>query len=262
MKSVRITALLLMTATLSAHSAPVEIIAHRGASFDAPENTLSAVNLAWERDADAVEIDVMLSKDGRIVVIHDKDTKRLAGVERKVLDQTWEELQKLDVGKWKDSKWAGEGIPLLGPVLSTIPAGKRMFVELKTGPEIVPELKRAVKSARKQAAQIVFISFSLEACAAAKREFPEHEVAFISRYRAGKEKIETLIDQARSAGLDALDLDGNGSVGKREGEAIKRAGLKFYVWTIDDPDRAKELISAGVDGITTNRPKWLSERLR
>jgi glycerophosphoryl diester phosphodiesterase len=256
------TAFLLLTVALSAHSGAVEIVAHRGASHDAPENTLAAVKLAWERDADGVEIDVMLSKDRQVVVFHDKDTKRLAGVPGKVVDQTAAELARHDVGRWKDAKWTGERIPSLGPVLATIPAGKRMFVELKTGPEIVPLLEPFIAAAGKRPEQIVFISFNLESCAAVKRAFPDHEVAYISRFRKGKEKIATLIREAKSARADALDQDGNGAVGKAEGDAIRAAGLKFYVWTIDDPGRARELIAAGVDSITTNRPQWLRERLR
>ena len=258
----KVAAFLLLSAASDGYAAGVEIIAHRGASHDAPENTLASVNLAWEQGSDAVEVDVMLSRDGRVVVFHDKDTKRLAGVEGKVVDQTWEALARHDVGRWKDGRWTGERIPLLGPVLATIPAGRRMFVELKTGPEIVPLLEPIIAAAGKSPGQIVFISFNLDSCAAAKRTFPRHEVAFISRYREGREKIDTLIGQARSAGLEALDLDGSGAVGRAEGEAIRRAGLKFYVWTIDDPKRARQLVAAGVDGITTNRPEWLRERLR
>jgi len=261
MRSVHALFFLFLSILVPAHSADVEIIAHRGASRDAPENTLASVNLAWERNADAVEVDVMLSKDNAVITFHDKDTKRLAGVNRKVVDQTWEELARLDVGAWKARKWDGERIPLLGPVLATIPEGKRMFVELKTGPEIVPLLQPIVAASGKRPAQIIFISFNLESCAAAKRAFPQHEVAFISRYREGRENIDKLIRQAQGAKLDALDLDGNGGLGKAEGDAIKRAGLGFYVWTIDDPKRARELIEAGVDGITTNRPRWLRQRL-
>ena len=79
----------------------VEIIAHRGASFDAPENTLESVNLGWAKQADAVEVDVYLSKDGQIVVFHDHNTKKIAGVDLNVVDQTFSELRRLDVGAWK-----------------------------------------------------------------------------------------------------------------------------------------------------------------
>ena len=85
----------------------MDIIAHRGASHEAPENTLAAVRLAWEQDADAVEVDVQLSKDGRPVVIHDEDAKRTAGVAGKVSDQTLDRLRRLDVGRWKGEDWIG-----------------------------------------------------------------------------------------------------------------------------------------------------------
>ena len=75
----------------------VEIIGHRGASRDAPENTLASVNLAWKRNADAVEIDVYLSKDGHIVVVHDETTKRYGGPDRKIADQTLADLKKLEL---------------------------------------------------------------------------------------------------------------------------------------------------------------------
>src|SRR6185436_2480783 len=94
--------------------------------------------------ADAVEFDVCLTKDGKIVVIHDADTKRVAGIARRVADQTLDELRGLDVGKWKDPKFAGEKIPTLAEALALTPAGKRVFIEVKCGPEIVSELKRVL----------------------------------------------------------------------------------------------------------------------
>ena len=84
--------------------AAVEIIAHRGASYDAPENTLASVQLGWERNADAVEVDVYLSKDRKIVVIHDENTKRTTGHDGLVHKMTWAQLRQLDAGSWKLEK--------------------------------------------------------------------------------------------------------------------------------------------------------------
>src|SRR5262245_65624278 len=103
----------------------MEIIAHRGASHDAPENTLAAVRLAWEQGADAVEVDVQLSKDGKLVVIHDDNTKRSGGFARKVRAQTLDELRRLDVGRWKGKRWAGEKIPTLDVVLEAVRSEER-----------------------------------------------------------------------------------------------------------------------------------------
>src|SRR3954454_13113161 len=102
----------------------VEIIGHRGAASDAPENTLASFRLAWEQQADAIECDVRLSKDVHIVAIHDAETKRTAGVDVAVVDQTLAELRRLDVGRWKDERFAGEPIPTLAEILTTVPVGK------------------------------------------------------------------------------------------------------------------------------------------
>src|SRR6187431_238635 len=122
-------ALLLSTASLSA----VEIVAHRGASADAPENSLSAMKLAWEQGADAIELDLWLSKDGKLIVFHDADTKRIGGVDRKITEYTAAEAAQVDIGKWKGEKFAGEKLPALEPILATVPAGKRIVLELKSG---------------------------------------------------------------------------------------------------------------------------------
>jgi glycerophosphoryl diester phosphodiesterase len=99
------------------------IIAHRGESHDAPENTLASVCLAWERDDDAAEIDVHLTKDGRIVVIHDEHTWRTAHRFGKVANRTLEQLKRLDVGRYKGKRWAKERIPTLAEVLEIVPEG-------------------------------------------------------------------------------------------------------------------------------------------
>ena len=107
----------------------MDIIAHRGASHEAPENTLASVRLGWAQGADAVEVDVRQSRDGHIVVIHDAHTRRTAGVTRRVRAETLDELRALEVGRWKHRRHAGEKIPTLAEVIETVPPGKRLFVE-------------------------------------------------------------------------------------------------------------------------------------
>ena len=109
------------------------IVAHRGASFDAPENTLPAFELAWEQGADAIEGDFLLTKDKQIVCIHDHSTKRLADRDLEVKSSTLAELKSLDVGFWKDKKYKNTRIPTLAEVFATIPDGKKIFVEIKCG---------------------------------------------------------------------------------------------------------------------------------
>ncbi|HZI31523.1 MAG TPA: glycerophosphodiester phosphodiesterase family protein, partial [Candidatus Binatia bacterium] len=139
----------------------MELIAHRGASYDAPENTLAAVNLAWQQNADAVEVDVHLSKDRKLVVIHDDNTRRTGGVDDKVSEQTLSKLRSLDVGCWKGKQWTGEKVPLLEEVLAAIPEGRRLFVELKCGSEGVRVFQQALGLSGRTPGPIVAISFSL-----------------------------------------------------------------------------------------------------
>src|SRR5665647_3725193 len=100
----------------------ISFIAHRGESFAAPENTLAAIKLAWTNNADGVEIDVRLSKDKKIVVIHDMNTKRTSGLSRRVKSHSIDSLKKLDVGSWKGKKWLNERIPTLKEILENVPS--------------------------------------------------------------------------------------------------------------------------------------------
>lgn len=246
----------------------LEIVAHRGASHDAPENTQESFELGWEQRADAVELDIMLSRDGRIVVIHDKDTRRLGGVDRPVVEQTLSELQSLDVGQWKDPRWKGTRIPDFSRVLASIPEGKRLFIEIKCGPEILDELRRELKAAGRPASQTALISFSATTMAAAKREFPDLEAYWIvdikPNPKTGKKSpsVDELIAGAKAAGVDGLDLSAHESIDPAFGARVREAGLKLAVWTVNDPELARKMIAAGVQSLTTDRPGWMREQLQ
>ncbi len=255
--------LLILITRLSA----MELIAHRGASFDAPENSLSAIKLAWEQGADAVEFDLWLSKDGKILVFHDKDTKRIGGVDRKISDYTFDEAQQLDVGSWKAPKYAGERMPTLDAILATIPQGKRAYIEVKCGPEIVPELVRVIRASGRPATELAVISFNYETVKESKQKLPEIEHYLLHDYKkdtkTGKyPELSPLIAKAKQAKLDGLDLHFGWPMDERFVGEMKTAGLKLAAWTVDDPAVAKKLLDAGVTIITTNKPAWLREQLK
>jgi glycerophosphoryl diester phosphodiesterase len=244
----------------------VEIIAHRGGAHDAPENTVAAARLAWQQNADAVEVDVHLSRDGRLVVIHDHNTKRTAGVSKKVVDQTLDELRALDAGTWKGPQWKGERIPTLDQVLATVPAGKRLFVEIKCGPEALDEFGAALRRSKPKDARVVVISFNYDVVKQTKARFPELEACWIADFKrtatgGWKPEIASLIQKAQAAELDGLDLSYRGPLDAASARTIRAAGLKLFVWTVDSASAARRLREAGVDGITTNRPGWLRAEL-
>lgn len=259
----RLLALTLSLMTLPASA--VEIIGHRGASYDAPENTLSSVMLAWEQNADSVEIDVYLSKDEHIVLFHDKDTERIGGRKKKVVEQTLEELQQLDVGAWKNEKYRDERIPVLSQILPTIPDGKRLYVEIKCGPEILPKLKDAFAEAGVGREQITIIAFDYEVIVESKKLMPSIPAYWLSAPKQNEQTGEwspsrdELIAKAKAAHAEGLDLKALPIIDADYVNAVKNEGLGMYVWTVNDIDEAKRLILAGVDGITTDRPAYLKE---
>lgn len=243
-----------------------ELIAHRGESADAPENTLAAFRLAWERKVPAIELDVHLTKDGRLAVCHDFDTKRCAGVACKIRESLWDELKDLDVGQKFHPKFAGEKLPLLDDALATIPDGARCFIEIKCGPEAVPALSKAVANCGKQAEQLAVISFNADAVAEAKRQLPQLKAFYLSSFKSSGPRwtptAEELIKQAQAINADGLDLAYRGPLDEEFVRKVRDAKLELYVWTVNDPDVARDLVRLGVDGITTDKAAWLREELQ
>lgn len=246
----------------SCAAAATQIVAHRGESSVAPENTLAAVKLAWERNPDAVEIDVHLSKDRRMVVMHDPTTGRTGTQDLRVSETDSEELRKLDVGRHKGELFAGEKMPFFEEILETVPEGKLLFVEIKCGREILPLLKSALDSTGK-ADRVMVISFNLAVCAAAKRIMPKVPVCLLWGPTKDEQTgdvtahdSDKLIGLARSNNLDGVDVHYSG-VTEGFARAIKESGLMLHVWTVNDLQEVKRLRKLGVTGITTDRPGYV-----
>ena len=235
------------------------IIAHRGASYLAPENTLAAVNLAWELGARAVEVDVHLSSDGRIMVMHDKNTRRTTGTNLEIAGTPSHLLRELDAGSWKDPSFAGEKIPFLEEVLATVPENGTLFIEVKCGTEILPVLEHTIENSGKMSA-VTIISFDFEVVRGAKQLMPQVPAYFLHYTLTGRYG-KRWIDRAREASIDGLNLR-HKEITRRYVDQVHLAGLKIFVWTVDDPATATALAGMGVDGITTNRPGWLKEQCR
>ncbi|HOE10920.1 MAG TPA: glycerophosphodiester phosphodiesterase [bacterium] len=243
----------------------VEIIGHRGASYDAPENRVVSVLTAWKQGADSAEIDIHLTQDNRIVLMHDNNTERITGQVHKIAETSSDVLRQLDAGGWKDPKFTGEKIPFLEEILSTIPKGRKLYIEIKCGPEILPHLKTTIeKSGKKQ--QIVIIGFDLDTVAKSKELMPNLPAYWLKATEKEKDTGvliphgKELIQTAREKGLDGLDVQHSG-VTREFVDAVHEAGLRLYVWTVNDPDEARRLKELGVDGITTDRPGWLRGQL-
>ena len=252
-------ALLLLFLSLSASgrlSAQVEYVAHRGASYLAPENTLASARLAWELGVDAVELDCYLTGDNKLMVIHDGNTKRTSGQDFKVAETGSEILRGLDVGAFKDARYKGEKIPFLEEELALIPPHKKLVIELKSHSEILPELAKTIRASDKQK-QLIFICFDRKTILETKVLFPDIPCYWLS---GNKSDLLQNIRSIAENGLEGVDL--HYSVVDEEVMALaKSLKLEVYAWTVDDPAEAKRLIKCGVKSITSNRPDWLKQQV-
>lgn len=248
------------------------IVAHRGASHDAPENTLAAFELAWQQGADAIEGDFYLTSDQKIICVHDKDTKRVCPEQsnRKISQTDFDTLRSLDVGRWKDPRFAGEKMPSLSEVLKTVPAGKKVFVEIKTGPEILPVLQKDLGQSNLRPEQITLICFNADVIRQARTMMPQYHANWLTSYKErgfiGKKSWSPTVNQViktlRETGSTGFGTQGNQEViDAGFVAAVKEAGFGFHVWTVNDPQWAAKLKSMGAMSLTTDRPQFIRNAL-
>ena len=264
------TGVLTVIVSLSATwASAAEIVAHRGASHDAPENTIAAFQLAWKKHADGIEGDFLLTSDKQVICLHDKDTKRVANQNLTVSKSTYSQMRNLDVGSWKSAKYRGERIPTLQEVLEIVPAGKYLLIEIKTGPEILPHLSKVLRSSTLKPDQMRIIAFDAEVIAGVRKEFPQLKAHWLTSFKQDKATgewtpgLDSILKTARRINASGVDVKAENEVVDQDFvDAIHAAGLEFHVWTINDPEKARRYDELGVDSITTDRPQLLREALQ
>jgi len=241
------------------------VIAHRGYSQFAPENTLPAFKLALEAGADMVELDYHHSKDGALVVIHDATldrttdaTDRWGGKKISIAGKTATEIQSVDAGSWFKPKHAGTKIPLLTNVLDFVHAGGGVtLIEQKAG-----EASACVKMLQERMLinQVVVQSFNWDYLKAFHELAPEQVLGALGPPKTLADGTKpTDQEKALSAGwLDLIAPTGakavvwNDQVSKETVKLAHKRRLKVWVYTINEPERARQLLDMGVDGIITN----------
>jgi len=236
----------------------IKYVAHRGASYLAPENTLASMELAWELGADGAECDIMLTADKKVVLFHDKNTKKLTGENFTVKETTWQQLKSLVLIPRETNRpeFTHETIPLLSDVLGAIPEDRMLVIEIKTGPEILPHLQKVITQHWKSG-QISFIAFDFETIKQAKVLYPEVPCYYLSALNPDFNKhFEDVVEN----GLDGVDLRHN-MIDQKLMERCHASGLDVWCWTVNDPETATKMNQLGVSAITTDRPAWLKSKL-
>jgi glycerophosphoryl diester phosphodiesterase len=248
------------------HHLPL-IIGHRGASREAPENTLESFRLAWKQGADGIEADFQLTADGRIVCMHDATAARTTGVDLRIADTSSRELGRLDAGRWKGSAWSGTTIPTLDEVLAAIPHGTWFFIEIKSGTEIIPYLERALRASGLSPQRIRLLSFNADLIAALKQRLPDWHACWLCDYRHSllsdvwRPSRAHVLDTLRRSGADGLASANRAFLDRGLVETLAGLGKEIHVWTVDRLPAAQRLCALGVDSIMTNRPGWLRRKL-
>ncbi|GAA5129146.1 glycerophosphodiester phosphodiesterase [Luteolibacter yonseiensis] len=240
------------------------LVAHRGASKDAPENTIPAFELAWKQGADAIEGDFHLTADGKIVCIHDYDTLRVSGTKKSVKQSTLQELQELDAGAWFQPQWKGVRLPTFSEVAATVPAGKKFYIEVKCGPEIVPELLRGIEASGLKTDQIVIISFHAPVIREMKEKASQFKAYWLSSFEKSsplEPSLDDVLTTLRAIKADGFSSQADARLTAEFIKGIRDAGFEYHSWTIDEPKVAENFLNLGAQSITTNRPAFLREAL-
>lgn len=227
-----------------------KIIAHRGANADAPENTLAAFQLAMDQSADGIELDVMLSGDGQVVVIHDDTVDRTTNGTGRVREMSLKQLQSLDAGE-------GECIPALKDVLAQFGGKCLINIELKNFSSIFDALPYKVAELilqYKLVESVIVSSFNPFNFRRIRRCLPEVKTGLLTQSRQARLRLWRLFK------YDALHPHFS-DVDQALVSAMHRENRQVNVWTVDDPEEITRLAALKVDSIITNRPKRAREVL-
>lgn len=227
------------------------LIAHRGLSGLFPENTMEAFRAAFEAGARAVEFDVQQTADGELIVIHDTDLKRLAGLPVEVGKLKYKEVAGVDVGSWFDPRFGGARVPRLDEVLAAAPEGVEIHLEIKQPrvpyAGIEGRVLEALRGRPGVKGRTVVSSFHYPTLKALRSLDPGVRLGWLR----GKEPFEESLAMARRIGAESVHVSGRGFSPAWPARA-RAAGLKLYVYTVDRPKDIRRLAQAGADGVFTN----------
>ena len=230
------------------------VVGHRGAMGYAPENTLASFELALEQGADVVELDVHLSRDGEVVVIHDEQLERTTDGRGLVGEHSLAELRRLDAGAWFDPRFAGQRLPTLDEVRAWAAGRTPLAIEIKNGPifydgieaKIVALLER--HAMREQALVIAFDHHAL-------RRVRALDDSVLTGVLYSCRPIDPLA-LARAVGAQVLEPHWS-FVTPEDVATAHAAGLRVSTWATSEPAALRRLLAAGVDGLATNHPDVL-----
>ena len=232
------------------------VIAHRGFSAKAPENTLAALRLAAAVGADYAECDVRLSSDAVPVLSHDWDLARLAGLDTKISDVSAEALSGIDVGAWFSPDFKGEGVPSLALALDTLVSTMGLVIELKAH-GMAREVCHVIRQSSVPLSRTILKSFHWNELQVIRDDCPQVRTMWLVSEALGKAMgHERLLSQAHQAGLWGMSVE-SGVLDSQWPEMARSLGLHLFAWTVNTPEEWRRLDALQVSGIITDHPDRL-----
>lgn len=234
---------------------PPLIGAHRGASGDAPENTIAAFDLALEQGAELLEFDVHRSADGELVVHHDYDLTRTSGVPGEIRELPAAVIVSRDVGAWRGELWVGQRVPTLELMLARYGTRAALNIEIKVNREPYPGIEDAVAAAVREHSlldNVIVSSFNVPTVARLRAVDTGLQVGLLA-----EDRPDAAITAAQELGATAVHLE-TGLITEARVRRIHAAHMFLLAWTVDDPVEIVRLTSLGVDAILSNYPKRLA----
>ena len=232
----------------------VEVTAHRGAAMHAPENTIAAVEAALAAGTDWVEIDVQETADGEVVVLHDSDLKKVGGVDLKIWDATWEDLQEIDVGSFFSPEFSDQRVPKLAQVLELCRGRAGVVIELKYygHQDRLEERVAEIVDGLGMASAIKVMSLNSDGLDRMKAVRPDWETGILTSVVVGD--------------LTRMDVDflavNSGMATRRFVKATHNSGKKIFAWTVNDVLGMSAMMDLGVDSIITDDPQLARDVLQ
>ena len=231
-----------------------KVMAHRGASTEAPENTMAAFQKAIDDMADYIELDVQLTNNGEVIVMHDSNAYRTTGVDANIVNMTYKEVKTLDAGSWFSDEYVGENVPSLKEVLELTQGKIKLNIELKPADNGTALAKNTVRLIEKynMVNDCVITSFSESVLKAVKTYNQEIKVGYILSAAYG--------DFYDMKNVDFFSVNA-AFLSKRTIDAIHNSGKRVYAWTVNNKESIKNLTNKGVDGIITDNPVLARETI-
>lgn len=231
-----------------------KVMAHRGASTEAPENTMAAFQKAIDDMADYIELDVQFTNNGEVIVMHDSNAYRTTGVDANIVNMTYKEVKTLDAGSWFSDEYVGENVPSLKEVLELTQGKIKLNIELKPADNGTALAKNTVRIIEKynMVNDCVITSFSESALKAVKTYNQEIKVGYILSAAYG--------DFYDMKNVDFFSVNA-AFLSKRTIDAIHNSGKRVYAWTVNNKESIKNLTNKGVDGIITDNPVLARETI-